>query len=74
MEYVVKHRSFLQAIACEVRLSLAVPSTDTASTKNANGLRLILAMPTFHIVMVMPNAKLTDDEERAKDARLGTGT
>ena len=64
MEYARQYRSFLQAIACEMRFSLTMCSTDAASTKNANGLRLILAMPTFHSVMVMPNYLITRKELR----------
>ncbi len=55
MEYAGQYRSFLEAIAGEMRLGFAVRSTYTASTKNANGLGFILAMPTFHSVMVLPN-------------------
>ena len=44
----LQHRSALHAVAREVRLRFTVGSTDTAPTKGANGLRLILAMPTFH--------------------------
>jgi hypothetical protein len=59
--------------------SLTVCKTDTASTKNTNGLRLILAMPTFHNFLntdyaykLPPNEQHQQPEPAAAEQRIGT--
>lgn len=47
--------SVLSSVACIMDLNLTVRRTDSAATENADRLRLIFTVPTFHsVILLMP--------------------